>query len=76
MSRKFTDNEFKNMINDTNPNIKIIGVYTCIRNKIDCECLVCGYKWSPVASELKRVMDVQNVQRQKDIKRTSNLLVR
>lgn len=35
-----------------NPYIKILGVYNGAEQHIDCECTICGHKWSPVASSL------------------------
>lgn len=50
--RTFTQEEFERRIKKNNPNIKILGEYTKSANRIECECLICGYKWSPIANGL------------------------
>lgn len=35
-----------------NPNIKILGQYTSSHNKIECQCKICNYIWSPSATSI------------------------
>ena len=37
-----------------NPNVTITGSFTKVRNKIDCQCNICGHSWSPRADALRR----------------------
>lgn len=44
--------QFVEEIRHVNSNIKVLGTYRTSKDPIDVECLVCGHKWSPVASSL------------------------
>lgn len=46
-------NDFIDEMKSIQPYIKIIGQYNGSESHIDCECLICGHKWSPVARGLK-----------------------
>lgn len=41
-----------NRVHTVNPNIRLIGEYKTCDTPIECECLVCGYHWSPTVSNL------------------------
>lgn len=49
---KWTDEEFKEKIQKLNSNIVVISKYNGSRENVDCECKICGYTWSPMASSL------------------------
>lgn len=51
MDKKLHEKFCKKVYN-INKSIKIIGIYNGSKSNVDCECLVCGYKWSPVAASL------------------------
>lgn len=51
---KRTQQEFVDEVMMKNKNIEVVGNYTTIKNNIDVECKVCGYKWSPIAETLIR----------------------
>ena len=55
---KRTQEEFEKEVGSKNGNIKIIGKYKSIKDKIDTKCLVCGYEWRPIAEQL--VKEVPN----------------
>lgn len=40
---KLSTQQFREIINDINPNI-IVGEYNGNKERIDCECKICGYK--------------------------------
>ena len=44
--------EFVLQLSQVNPNIKPIGQYAGSSEKIKCECTICGYQWTPLASNL------------------------
>lgn len=48
-----TTEDFINEMSKINPNIKIVGEYHGSENPVDCECLICGNKWSPIGRSLK-----------------------
>lgn len=52
MPKKKTHEEFVKDVKNKNPKIKIVGQYTTVRDRVECECIVCGTKWSPIASSL------------------------
>lgn len=52
-SRK-TQQDFIDEIKKKNPTIKIVGKYVGANKKIECECDVCSYHWTPLASSLRR----------------------
>lgn len=45
--------DFIKEMKDIQPYVKIIGQYFGSESHIDCECKICGYKWSPIARGLK-----------------------
>ena len=45
--------DFINEIKSIHPYITIVGEYNGSESHIDCECMICGHKWSPVARSLK-----------------------
>ncbi len=47
-----SDFDFKNKMASIRPDVKIIGEYTGVANKVECECLTCGFKWSTCACNL------------------------
>lgn len=47
-----THDDFIKEITEINPSVRILGRYTTAKSRIDCECLVCGHKWSPFADDL------------------------
>ena len=49
-----TKDEFYKIMNSMHPNIKIIGNYVNHQSKLECECLLDGYKWSTTAHTLMR----------------------
>lgn len=51
---KYSQSEYEKIVYKNNPTIKILGEYTSATNPIDCKCLVCGHKWSPIADSLSR----------------------
>ena len=50
--RKKTHEEFSHALQAINHNIIVLGKYLGNKEHIDCECKVCGYRWSPVPSNL------------------------
>lgn len=54
MSKIITHEEFVSRIADVNSNVSILGKYSGMRNHIEAECKVCGYKWSPFAESLSQ----------------------
>lgn len=48
-----TTEKYKEQIKDINPNIIVIGEYSGNKKRIDCECSICGHKWSPFANTIK-----------------------
>ena len=52
LSKRKTTEQFKKEVYDTNPNIKVIGEYITAIDPIDLLCLVCDYKWSPIADSV------------------------
>lgn len=48
-----TTEEFKKEMSDINPDIEIIGEYTGSENPVECQCKICGHKWSPIGRSLK-----------------------
>ena len=49
-----TTDEFREEIKSINPNVLITGDYAGCEIHIDCTCLICGHKWSPIARSLNR----------------------
>lgn len=45
------EDEFKQTVKQINSNITILN-FTRIRKKAECQCNICGYKWSPEAYSL------------------------
>ena len=50
--RRKTHEQFVNELALVNPNIKIVGKYETAKTKIECECLVCNYKWKATPNSL------------------------
>lgn len=50
--RDRTHEEFVEMMDKINPNIRIIGEYTKTNKTILCECKIDGHKWSPKINNL------------------------
>ena len=49
-----THEQFIDEMKKVNDTIKIVGQYTGAKNSIDCECLVCGHKWTGTPTNLLR----------------------
>jgi hypothetical protein len=49
---KKTHEQFEKEVHTKNSNIKIIGQYTSSKEKISCECLICGHKWYTLPAQL------------------------
>ena len=47
-----TPDDFIQEMEQINPNIIILGIYTKAKDHIEVECKLCGRRWSPVASSL------------------------
>lgn len=47
-----THDEFIDQVKDLSPTIRILGTYSSSNDRINCQCLVCGHLWSPIASSL------------------------
>lgn len=54
MTRKKTDEQFKQEMKLKHPNILITSEYQGASKKVDCECLIDGHKWSPQATSLQQ----------------------
>lgn len=54
MAKRKTHEEFIEEMRIINPNVEILGKYIGVDKKIECECLICKYKWSPRADSLLR----------------------
>ena len=52
IKRRKTDGDFKKECNKINPNIKFRSEYNGARERIECECLICGHIWNPIAYSL------------------------
>lgn len=52
MAKRKTHEEFVKEVNTKLPNIKIKGKYLGVKNRIDVECLIHDYSWSPFANNL------------------------
>lgn len=50
--RKKTHEEFLRELINISPTIRVKGLYSKGKEPIECECLVCGYEWSPIARGL------------------------
>ncbi len=44
-----TNEEFISIMQDINPDIELVGVYTKAQDRIDVKCKICGHKWNPKA---------------------------
>lgn len=49
---KLTHKDFVQRLMNINPNIKVVGQYISINDKVKCECLSCNYVWSAIAKNL------------------------
>lgn len=47
-----THEEYVEQVKNINDKIRIIGKYIKDDDKIECECLTCGFKWFPIAGSL------------------------
>lgn len=47
-----THEEYVEQVKNINNKVKVIGRYNKDNDKIECECLICGFKWSPMAGSL------------------------
>lgn len=45
MSKRRSHEEFVSEMRIINPNIKVLGHFTTVREKLECECIKDGYKW-------------------------------
>lgn len=54
MPRKITTEIFRNELKNINPNIDILGQYLKAKQPIKCQCKICGYKWEPTPSNLRK----------------------
>lgn len=54
LARRKTRKQFVEEVGHINSNVKVIGSYKNVDTPIECECLICGYKWSPRPSVLLR----------------------
>lgn len=50
--QRLSHEEFINRISSKNKSIKVISTYVTRESTMDCECLVCGHKWSRKAAAL------------------------
>lgn len=53
-SKRKSPSVFINQLKSISPSIKIIGQYESSHKKIDVQCGICGYSWSPIPSSLLR----------------------
>lgn len=51
---RYTTQSFKEKMNIVNPNIEILGEYENSTTKIECECMLCGYRWKATSASLLR----------------------
>lgn len=49
---KLSQSSYEILVKQDNPNVKILGKYISAKNPILCECLICGYTWTPLAGAL------------------------
>ena len=47
-----TTEDFKKQLFSINKNITVLGEYTGSEGNIECQCNICGNKWSPIARSL------------------------
>ena len=52
MPKRKTHEEFICCVEIKNPNTKILGRYVSALTKIDCECKICGHRWSATPNNL------------------------
>jgi len=52
MGSRITHKEFIERLNKIKPNIKILSTYSSYNTKVDCECLICNYKWQSTPKNL------------------------
>ena len=53
MSKIITQEEFENMVKINNPYTIVIGEYSGMRNKVECQCLVCNERYYATAYDVK-----------------------
>ena len=51
---KKTDEEFKEEINNANPNVEIMNEYINAKTRLKCRCKECGFIWNVVAYHLQQ----------------------
>ncbi len=49
---RYTTQSFKEKMHIVNPNIRILGEYENCKTKIECECMLCGYRWEATSASL------------------------
>ena len=53
MSKVITHDEFVQMVQDNNKYVNVIGKYNGMRNKILCQCKICGEQYEAIAQDVK-----------------------
>lgn len=51
---RYSHDEFVALVKEKNPMIRVIGKYINMDSEVECECIVCSYKWSSRASVILR----------------------
>lgn len=51
-AQKHTHNWFIEQMHNKHPDIKVLGVYSGLKNKLLCECTTCGWHWRPTPTNL------------------------
>lgn len=51
---RLSNEEFAARIKENNPYIKLKSTYKTMNDRIDCQCIICGYNWFPFARDLSR----------------------
>lgn len=77
--KTLTHNEFIEKLKTTNCHyntINILGEYTGYRNRISCECKICGNKWNPRAHALIRGSGCPNCNSSKGNKLLEDILIK
>lgn len=54
MKRRKSPEQYKQELYNINPYIELLTPYKNTRTKVSCNCLICGYKWSPYPSDILR----------------------
>lgn len=53
--KKLTHEEFVSSLYEANQNLTVLGQYINSSSHIDMKCDICGYEWSPVANDIRRL---------------------